>query len=75
MPKLNTGKLGGRHTLAKFSASQLETWADKLDSQVFEPENRDDPRWLKHWSDRMRRLAKDKRHAAQTKRLARRNPR
>jgi hypothetical protein len=57
MPKIETGRLDGVWGMETFTTAELFTWADKLEGQIKDPANTDDPRWLQRRSDRVRRLA------------------
>ena len=57
MPKIATGRISGFHGMESHSALELYAWADKLEAQIDDPANRDDPRYLRRWADKIRRLA------------------
>jgi hypothetical protein len=60
MAKLQKGRLSGIYGMRTFTSAELLAWADKLENQIHDPQNQDDPRWLQRWADDMRRLAAQK---------------
>jgi hypothetical protein len=65
MPKLHRGRLDGLHGMSRFTADQLNQWAERLEAQAGDPTSSDDPRWLRRWARRIRALADRKDKAAQ----------
>jgi hypothetical protein len=57
MPKLERGRISGFEGMESHSASELYAWADKLEAQIADSANRDDPKYLQRWADKIRRLA------------------
>ena len=60
MPKISRGRLDGVHGMRSFAAVELFALADRLEAQIADPLNTDDPRWLRRWSGKVRRLASEK---------------
>jgi len=50
-----------------FTAEELHAKADWYESQVHNPENTDDPKYLKRWASRIRKLAMQKEKAIEHK--------
>lgn len=70
MPKLPRGRLDGGYTAKgynTYTAKQLFAWADKLEKQIDDPENTDDPRWLRRWARKIRKLAEQKEKSSLSK--------
>jgi len=67
MPKLSRGRLDGLHGMHSFTAAELFALADKLQQQALDPSSADDPRWLKRWAAKVRRLAAQKKVAHESK--------
>jgi hypothetical protein len=65
MPKVEAGRLDGVWGMETFAAEELFAWADKLEAQIKDPANTDDPRWLQRRADKVRRLAGRKEKAFQ----------
>lgn len=63
MAKLERGRLDGIGGMATFTSAELLAWADRLESQIQDPRNQDDPRWLRRWAAKMRLLASKKEEA------------
>jgi hypothetical protein len=63
MPKISQGRLAGLHGMFSYTSAELVTLADRLEAQVHDPLNTDDPRWLKRWAAKIRRLAAQKERA------------
>jgi hypothetical protein len=63
MPKISRGRLDGIHGMSSFTSTELVALADRLEAQVRDPLNTDDPRWLKRWAAKVRRLAQQKERA------------
>lgn len=60
MPKISTGRLNGVHGMESFTSVELLALADRLEAQIVDPLNTDDPRWLRRWAGKVRRLAAQK---------------
>jgi hypothetical protein len=67
MAKVERGGISGRHGMWSYTASQLEVWADQLDAQARNENSADDPKWLKRWANRIRRLSVKKERAHEHK--------
>ena len=67
MAKLRKGRLDGLYGMRTFTSGELLAWADKVENQIHDPLNRDDPRWLRRWAQDMRWLAAQKEQAKPTK--------
>jgi hypothetical protein len=63
MAKIERGRLNGIDGMRSFTSTELFAWANELDSQIQNPQNQDDPKWLQRWADKMRRLAVKKEKA------------
>jgi hypothetical protein len=63
MAKLERGRLNGVYGLQTFTAAELRALADQGESQIQDPQNQDDPRWLRRWAEDVRRLAAKKEKA------------
>jgi hypothetical protein len=63
MAKLARGRLDGIDGMRKFGAAELFTMANDLEDQILDPKNRDDPKWLQRWADKIRRLAEKRGNA------------
>jgi hypothetical protein len=53
------------------SSAELFAWADRLEAQILDPKNPDDPRWLKRWAGKIRRLAEQKSRSIENKERSR----
>ena len=60
MAKLQRGRLDGVYGMRTFTSAELIAMADRWESQIKDPQNRDDPRWLRRWAEDARRLATKK---------------
>jgi hypothetical protein len=60
MAKLTPSRLRGVYGMRKFTADQLFAHAEKLEAQIKDPANTDDPKWLQQWADKIRWLARQK---------------
>jgi hypothetical protein len=67
MPKIKRGRISGFDGMESHTAEELYAWADRLDAQVKDPENLDDPRYLERWAGKMRNLASQKEKAREHK--------
>lgn len=63
MPKISRGRLDGIHGMSSFTSAELVALADRLEAQLHDALNTDDPRWLKRWAAKVRRLALQKEQA------------
>jgi hypothetical protein len=63
MPKLLRGRLDGLHGMRSFTSEELFAFAARLEQQAAAPDCADDPRWLRRWATRVRRLAELKEDA------------
>ena len=63
MAKLERGRLNGVYGMQTFTAAELLALADQWEAQIQDPQNRDDPRWLRRWAEDARRLAAKKERA------------
>lgn len=63
MAKLERGRLDGLFGMRKFTAEELFIRASELESQIQNPYNMDDPRYLQRWADKIRLLALKKQRA------------
>ncbi len=63
MPKVERGRISGFHGMSSHTASELFAWADRLEAQISIGGGGDDPKWLRRWADRLRRLAIQKERA------------
>ncbi len=57
MPKIERGRLDGVEGMHRFTSRELHAIADELEAQIADPRNKDDPKWLQRWVDKIRRLA------------------
>lgn len=67
MPKIERGRISGLHGMWSYTSAELSEWADRLEAQIREEGNADDPRWLQRWADKLRRLAMQKERALEHK--------
>ena len=63
MAKLKRGRLNGVDGIATFTSAQLLALAEQWESQIQDPKNQDDPKWLRRWAEDVRRLAAEKEKA------------
>ena len=73
MPKIERGRLSGFNGMESHTADELYTCADKLETQIDDHENTDDPKWLQRWAGEMRRLASQKEKAKNSNPFPKRN--
>lgn len=52
-----------------FTAEQLHAKADWYENQITDPENKDDPRYLRRWAIMIRKLANKKERAHEQKQI------
>jgi hypothetical protein len=67
MPKVSSGRLAGLYGMESFTFGELSALADAFEAQLSDPSNTDDPKWLRRWISKIRRLAQQKEHAAEHK--------
>ncbi len=67
MPKVEKGRLSGLWGMHSYTSKELDDWADEIEAQVTDPTNQDDPKWLRRWAGRIRRLAQRKEKAREHK--------
>jgi len=67
MAKLDPARLDGIYGMHKFTAEELYALADELEARIENPINTDDPKWLRRWVKRVRRLAGEKEKAVEHK--------
>jgi len=67
MAKIQRGRLSGIHGMRRHTAEELYAHVRDLEAQMADPLNRDDPRWLRQWAERIRRLADEKMAAREHK--------
>ena len=60
MPKISQGRLDGLSGMNKFTAEEIHAFADQYESEITNPKNTDDPKWLQRRADRLRKLATQK---------------
>jgi hypothetical protein len=60
MAKVSRGRLSGVDGMNTHSAPGLLAWAKRLELQVKDPRNQDDPKWLHRQSEKIRQLADKK---------------
>jgi len=63
MAKIESGRISGVDGMEARRSTQLFAWAEQLEAQIKDPKNCDDPRWLKRWAEKLRRLALKKEKA------------
>ena len=63
MAKLTPSRLDGVYGMRTFTADELGAAADANVSQIADPKNPDDPKWLWRWSKKLRWLARKKEKA------------
>ena len=67
MAKLSRGRISGLDGMENHTAEELYIWADELETQIKDPKNEDDPRWLSRWAEKLRTLARQKEKALEHK--------
>lgn len=60
MPKVEQGRLFGLHGMGSYTFEELDELADERLRRIDDPDNTDDPKWLKRRADRLRKLARQK---------------
>jgi cyclopropane fatty-acyl-phospholipid synthase-like methyltransferase len=63
MAKIVSGRISGLDGMESHSAADLHVWADALEAQITDPKNRDDPRYLRRWANKIHLLATQKEKA------------
>ena len=66
MAKIKRGRLNGHWGMASYTAAELHAWANRLE-RVARYTTRDDPRYLRRWAKKIRRLANAKDKAIEHK--------
>lgn len=67
MAKVEKGRLDGVWGMRRFSSEELHRFADENELRISDPDNTDDPKWLKGRADRLRLLAVQKERALRHK--------
>ena len=67
MPKVEQGRLFGLHGMDSYTFEELDQLADQYLARLDDPENSDDPKWLKRRATRLRKLARQKEKALEHK--------
>jgi hypothetical protein len=67
VPKVRRGRLSGVYGMAPHLASELLDWANRVEGQIEDPNNRDDARWLQRRVNKLRALAVAKEKAKEQK--------
>lgn len=57
MAKIERGRLSGIDGMRRHTAEELYSYARDLETQAADPQNTDDPVWLRRRAERIRRLA------------------
>jgi hypothetical protein len=70
MAKIARGRLSGFDGMESHSAVELLARADALEAQIADASSGDDPRYLRRWANKLRRLAAEKEAALQHKEQA-----
>ena len=60
MAKIERGRLSGVYGMRKHTAEELYSYARDLEAQIADPNNRDDPKWLRRSIAQIRTLADEK---------------
>lgn len=60
MAKISKGRLDSAYGMSKYTAEELHNMADEYENMIKDPDNNDDPKWLKRRADRLRSLAVEK---------------
>ena len=69
MAKLERGRLDGIDGMQARTAFELYQLANELEAEIVNPENTDDPKYLKRWAGKIRKLAEQKHKALEHKAL------
>ena len=67
MPKVSKGRLSGISGMDKHTSQELYIMADEEERKIKDPNNTDDPKWLKRRADRLKSLAIKKEKAIEHK--------
>ncbi len=67
MPKVEQGRLFGLYGMGSYTFEELDQLADQYLARLDDPENSDDPKWLKRRATRLRKLARQKEKALEHK--------
>lgn len=60
MPKVEKGHLFGLYGMGSYTCEELDELADEHLRRIDDPDNTDDPKWLRRRADRLRKLARQK---------------
>lgn len=60
MPKIKRGRLDGVWGMRQFTSDELHNLADKYETQIVDPDNNDDTKWLQRRVEKIRLLAEQK---------------
>lgn len=63
MAKIERGRIDGVYGMESFTSAQLLRWVQRLEEQIIDPKNTDDPKWCQRWRDKIYRLAMKKQKA------------
>lgn len=63
MSKIAGGRISGLDGMKSPTSAELFAWGDRLEAQIKDPANRDDPKWLQRWAGKLRDLAIKKHRA------------
>jgi hypothetical protein len=63
MAKIERGRIDGVYGMESFTSTQLLHWVQRLEEQITDPKNTDDPKWQRRWIDKIYRLAIKKQKA------------
>ncbi len=67
MAKIDRGRLDGVYGMRGFSFVELYALADEIEHLIDDPDNSDDPRWLRRRVKKLRKLAEKKEKAFEHK--------
>ncbi len=67
MPKVEQGRLFGLYGMGSYTFEELDRLADEHLQRIHDPENTDDPKWLRRRAARLRKLARQKEQALEHK--------
>ena len=67
MAKIKQGRIDGLEGMSSYSADELFVMAEEYESKINDPNNTDDPKWLKRRAERLRALAVEKEKAREHK--------
>ncbi len=60
MPKVEKGRLFGPYEMGSYTFEELDELADEHLRRIDDPDNTDDPKWLRRRAGRLRKLARQK---------------